>query len=148
MNDTANRTQCEQAATRLVTQAAWPAGVIIATGVLLPLWLSTQNLTFPAGLLLSMAAAAGFAALGLSGLLLFDAVLFRLMASYDDEAAGGKAVDEILQRMRLKPMPAEVRTLASRLAGTGRLLMAQRVAFAIFTAATLACIATIGSKAA
>ncbi|WP_313532431.1 hypothetical protein [Shinella sp.] len=63
--------------------------------------------------------------------LLFDAVLFRLAASHDDETAGLTAIDDVLARMGLRsasPVPAP---LADRLAGCGRLLRLQRIALSI-----------------
>lgn len=63
--------------------------------------------------------------------LLFDAALFRLAASHDDETAGLAAIDDVLARMGLRsanPIPAP---LADRLAGCGRLLRLQRIALSI-----------------
>lgn len=63
--------------------------------------------------------------------LLFDAALFRLAASHDDETAGLTAIDDMLARMGLRsasPVPAP---LADRLAGCGRLLRLQRIALSI-----------------
>ncbi|RFZ87675.1 hypothetical protein D0Y60_13005 [Shinella sp. WSJ-2] len=63
--------------------------------------------------------------------LLFDAALFRLAASHDDETAGLVAIDDVLVRMGLRsasPVPAP---LADRLAGCDRLLRLQRIALAI-----------------
>lgn len=63
--------------------------------------------------------------------LLFDAVLFRLALSHDDEATGLAAIDEVLVRMGLRsasPVPAP---LADRLAGCRRLVRLQRVSLAI-----------------
>ncbi|TJW67800.1 MAG: hypothetical protein E5V29_16180, partial [Mesorhizobium sp.] len=82
-------------------------------------------------------AAAALATLAFTALLLFDALLFRLMASHDSEVSGGGAVDDLLARMRLKPMPAATRSLDQRISGTRRLLMKQRMAFAVFAAASL-----------
>nr|WP_298094057.1 hypothetical protein [uncultured Shinella sp.] len=63
--------------------------------------------------------------------LLFDAALFRLAASCDEETAGLSAIDDVLARMGLRsanPVPA---SLADRLAGCGRLLRLQRIALSI-----------------
>ena len=76
--------------------------------------------------------------LALSALLAFDALLFRLMASHDDETSGGTAVDDMLARMRLKPTPSATRSLGDRMAGTSRLLFKQRAALALYAAALLA----------
>ncbi len=79
-------------------------------------------------------AASGAAALALSAYLLFDAMLFRLMASYENETAGGVAVDRFLSRAGLRAYPQTSRTLAERMAGTARLLMFQRAALLVFAA--------------
>jgi hypothetical protein len=71
-------------------------------------------------------------------LIRFDAALFHLMASYDDEATGGAAVDDVLARMRLKPKPDRVRGLAERMAGARRLVFRQRLAMAVFALAVAA----------
>ncbi|RUW64838.1 hypothetical protein, partial [Mesorhizobium sp. M1E.F.Ca.ET.063.01.1.1] len=84
-----------------------------------------------------VAAAAALATLAFIALILFDALLFRLMASHDSEVSGGGAVDDLLARMRLKPTPAQTRSLDQRIAGTRRLLTKQRIAFAVFAAASL-----------
>jgi hypothetical protein len=63
--------------------------------------------------------------------LLFDAALFRLAASHDDEATGLAAIDDVLVRMGLRspsPIPAP---LSDRLAGCRRLVRLQRVSLAI-----------------
>ncbi|TIS53834.1 MAG: hypothetical protein E5W93_15145, partial [Mesorhizobium sp.] len=88
-------------------------------------------------LALLIAAASAVVVLGLSALLLFDALLFRLMASHDDEVSGGAAVDDMLARMRLKSAPPTPRPLDDRIAGTRRLLARQHIAFAIFVVAFL-----------
>ena len=68
---------------------------------------------------------------------MFDALLFRLMASHASEVAGGAAVDDALARMRLKPTAAGGRSLDQRISGTRRLLAKQRIAFGLFAAASL-----------
>lgn len=78
----------------------------------------------------------GLAVFAFSAILVFDALLFRLMASYEDEWKGGTAVDDILARMRLKPTPPETRSLAERAAGTRRLVLRQRIALAVFILAS------------
>lgn len=63
--------------------------------------------------------------------LLFDAALFRLAASHDDEATGLSAIDDVLARMGLRspsPVPAP---LTDRLAGCRRLVRLQRLSLAI-----------------
>ncbi|WPE24032.1 hypothetical protein [Shinella zoogloeoides] len=63
--------------------------------------------------------------------LLFDAALFRLGASYGEEATGLAAVDDVLARMGLRARDGVVRTMPERLAGCRRLLWLQRVSLAI-----------------
>ncbi len=121
---------------RLVVQAAWPALLVLA--VLLAAPFAALAGVDPNGPLLGPAAAlaalGALATLGLSLLLAFDALLFRLIASHESEVAGGTAVDDILARMRLKPVPEGRRSLAARIAGTRRLLARQRAAFGLFAA--------------
>lgn len=148
MNQPAYNDRCEQAAANLVRQAAWPSISVMLVIAALPLWLPSLPSTSPASILMSLAAAAGFATLALSALLIFDALLFRLMAGAEDELAGGKTVDDLLEKMRLKTPPASTRSLDDRLAGTRRLLQSQRLAFAIFASGTLATLILIGSNAA
>ena len=79
--------------------------------------------------------AAGLAAcicILLSALLLFDARLFRMMATYADEQAGGAAVDAYLAARSLKPKPATVRPLAQRIAGAQGWAKRQRQFFILF----------------
>ncbi|MER9584821.1 hypothetical protein [Mesorhizobium sp. M0276] len=124
----------------LMQQAAWPAAVVVAANILAPLAASARGAfeTLPAALALSITASSAVAVLALSALLAFDALLFRLMASHEDEVSGGAAVDDMLARMRLKPFPSTTRTLDDRMAGTGRLLFKQRAALALFAVALLA----------
>ncbi|WP_365946175.1 hypothetical protein, partial [Mesorhizobium sp.] len=126
-------------AAMLVKQAAWPAAIVIAGDSIAPLVASARGaLTAPLAVLaLLVAAASAVVVLGLSALLVFDVLLFRLMATHGDEISGGAAVDDMLARMRLKPAPAMPRPLDQRIAGTRRLLARQRIAFAVFVVAFL-----------
>ena len=126
-------------AAMLVTQAAWPAAIVIAGDCIAPLVASARGALHSPFAMLGLlgAAASAVVVLGLSALLFFDALLFRLMASHDDELSGGAAVDDMLARMRLKPAPAATRPLDDRIAGTRRLLVRQRIAFAVFVVAFL-----------
>ncbi|TGQ34684.1 MULTISPECIES: hypothetical protein [unclassified Mesorhizobium] len=127
-------------AAELVVQAAWPVLLIVAAMmaapfvgmVALPL---ASPLTAAAWL---VAAASAVATLAFSVLLLFDALLFRLMASHASETAGGAAVDDVLARMRLKTTAAVPRSLDQRMAGTRRLVIKQRIAFGLFAATSFA----------
>ena len=127
----ANRFAC-----RLMWQAAWPAAIVVAANILAPLAASPRGAfgSLRAAIPLSASAAIAVVVLALSALLAFDALLFRLMASHDEEASGGAAVDDILARMRLKPSPSTTRSLDDRMAGVSRLLFRQRVAFGLFLA--------------
>jgi hypothetical protein len=123
----------------LMVQAAWPPLLVSACVLAAPaigLVAGPQATALSAAAWL-VAAVGALATLAFSALLLFDALLFRLMASHDSEASGGAAVDELLARMRLKPKPPATRPLDQRISGTRRLLMRQRLAFALFTAASL-----------
>ncbi|PBB67784.1 hypothetical protein CK228_15175 [Mesorhizobium sp. WSM4312] len=124
----------------LMRQAAWPAALVLAANMLAPLAARARGAfeTLPAAVALSLAAVSAVAVLALSALLAFDALLFRLMASHDDEASAGAAVDDMLARMRLKPLPPSARSLDERMAGTRRLLTRQRIALGLFVAMLLA----------
>jgi hypothetical protein len=77
---------------------------------------------------------AGAAALALSLYLLFDAMLFRLMSSYENDESGGIAIDRFISRTGLRKLPETNRTLAERMEGTARLLLFQRAALLVFLA--------------
>ena len=137
MTDNACRERANRLARMLMQQAAWPAAVVAAANILTPLAASARGAfeTLPAAVALSVAAASAVAVLALSTLLAFDALLFRLMASHDDdEASSGAAVDDMLARMRLKPIPSATRQFDDRVAGTRRLLTRQRLALGLFVA--------------
>jgi hypothetical protein len=131
--------KAEAFANWLMVQAAWPILLVVAAIVAAPiigLVAAPQTTALSAAAWL-VAAASAMATLVLSALLLFDALLFRLMASHATEAAGGAVVDDVLARMRLKPTAAGGRSLEHRMAGTRRLLTRQRMALAVFAAACL-----------
>ncbi|TJV05927.1 MAG: hypothetical protein E5Y12_06920 [Mesorhizobium sp.] len=140
MTGSAYRESTDRLAGMLMRQAAWPAALVVAANVLTPLAASARGAfeTWPAAVALSLAAASAVAVLALSALLAFDALLFRLMASHDDETSGGAAVDDILAGMRLKRLPPFTRSLDERMAGTRRLLTRQRAALGLFVAMLLA----------
>jgi hypothetical protein len=75
-----------------------------------------------------------FAVLGLTVYLAFEAVLFRMIASYNDLASALKAIDAFLRRSGLRPDPREHRSFADRLSGTQRILNVQRAALFLFLA--------------
>lgn len=139
MRDEAYQQRAAAFAAMLIKQAAWPAAIVIAGDSVAPLVASARG-AFQAPiavLALLVAAASAVVVLGLSALLVFDALLFRLMATHTDEVSGGAAVDDILARMRLKPASSSPRPLDDRIAGTRRLLARQRIAFTIFVVAFL-----------
>jgi hypothetical protein len=131
MNGIPYANQAAVLARRSFIQALWPPALAVAILMMhvaaVPI---AEDSLFATAARLA-AVASGLAVLGLSAVLFFDALLFRLMASYEDEWKGGAAVDDILARMRLKPTPSNTRSLAERAAGTRRLVTLQRVAFAV-----------------
>ncbi|RFB91990.1 hypothetical protein B5K08_17065 [Rhizobium leguminosarum bv. trifolii] len=63
--------------------------------------------------------------------LLFDALLFRLASSYETEAAGLAAVDDLLSRMQLRTPDKAPHGLERRIAGSRRIVWQQRFALAV-----------------
>jgi hypothetical protein len=63
--------------------------------------------------------------------LFFDAALFRLALTHDNEQAGLTAIDRTLDAMGFRKMPTQPAQLAQRLAGTARLLRRQYIVLAI-----------------
>jgi hypothetical protein len=125
----------------LARRALWPAVIVAAVLAAAPLAAFAGGVapnSWPAAATAIVATASGLAVLALSALIRFDAALFHLMASYDEETAGGAAVDDALARMRLKPKPDRVRSLAERMAGARRLVSRQRLALAVFAIAVAA----------
>lgn len=132
---------CAGFADWLARQALWPAVIVAAVLAAAPLAALAGAVapnSGPAAAIAIVATASGLAVLALSALIRFDATLFHLMASYDDETAAGEAVDDALARMRLKPKPDRVRSLAERMAGARRLVFRQRVALGLFALAVAA----------
>ncbi|TIL89884.1 MAG: hypothetical protein E5Y73_19885 [Mesorhizobium sp.] len=135
----AHRDKAEAFAAGLMTQAVWPLFFVLAALAAAPVIAvaaQPQATTLEAAAWL-VAAASGVVTLAVSALLVFDALLFWLMASHISEAAGGASVDDVLARMRVKPAAAGIRSLDRRIAGTQRLLMKQRIALGLFVAASL-----------
>jgi hypothetical protein len=128
---------CDRVANRCLRQARW-----LSLPVAIALFLGSFR--FESFLVTPVVFVAGYAVFASSALLVFDAFLFRLMASYPDDAAGGAAVDEILARMGLKPRPTKTRPLEDRIRGTNRILMIQLAAFIIFVPAWLAAAGRMG----
>jgi hypothetical protein len=147
MNATGYRDRAERFAARLVVQSAWP--VVLIAAVAVAALLRTAPLAAPAPsplvrIATLVAVASGIVALALSMLVLFDALLFRLIAGHESEAMGTAAVDDLLMRLRLKSVPAINRPLAERIAGARRLLLRQRLALAVFIASALVARGVIG----
>ncbi|RWK30626.1 hypothetical protein [Mesorhizobium sp.] len=135
----AHRDKADAFAAGLMTQAVWPLFLVLAALAAAPVIAvaaQPQAITLAAAAWL-VAAASGVVTLAVSALLVFDALLFWLMASHISEAAGGAAVDDVLARMRVKPAAAGIRSLDRRITGTQRLLMKQRIALGLFVAASL-----------
>jgi hypothetical protein len=120
-----------------VMQAIWPPAVFVALYVLLPLRLQSATASLLQTLLLGVAILAATVTLAYSVVLVFDALLFRIIARYEDDWKGGAAVDDILAHMHLKKPPDITRPLADRAAGTFRLAARQRVAFAVTAVAVV-----------
>ena len=118
-------------------QAVWPLVILAALAIAAAILGATLYAGLLRVLALIVVIAAGLALLVCSAILAFDALLFRVIASYEDERKGGAAVDDILARMHLKPSPETTRSLTERAAGTRRLATRQRIALAAASAATL-----------
>ena len=129
--------RCERMATRCLRQAVW-----LSAPVAVALFLGSFR--FESLLLTPIVFVAGYTVFALSALLVFDAWLFRLMASYPDGATAGAAVDDMLARMRLKPPPPVIRQLDDRIRGSNRILMIQFIAFLIFAPTWLAAAGRMG----
>jgi len=132
---------CDGFAGWLARQALWPAVVVATMLAAAPLAAFAGGVTpnsWPAAAIAVVATVSGLAVLALSALIRFDAALFHMMASYDEESIAGAAVDDALARMRLKPKPERVRSLSERMAGARRLVFRQRLALAVFALAVLA----------
>lgn len=134
MSESAYPDQADALARWSLMQALWPLALLAAGCVAHLLFAPAADSTLATTTQL-VAVASGLAVFAFSAILLFDALLFRLMASYEDEWKGGAAVDDILARMRLKPAPSTNRSLTERAAGTRRMVTRQRVAFAVLVLA-------------
>lgn len=82
-----------------------------------------------------------FAVLALTIYLVFDALLFRMVSSYNDLGSALKAIDAFLRRSGLRPESRENHSFEDRLAGTQRLLNFQRAALFLFLALFAALVA-------
>lgn len=136
MTGPTHQAQAASAAGRLIVAAAWPlaalAVVALALSLSPPATFGTAATLAGIGLVI-----AGTATILLSALVLFDALLFRLIASHEDTEDGLAAVDDILARMRLKPRPERLRGLSERIAGTRRLVLRQQAAALLALATAL-----------
>lgn len=132
------RSLCERTARRLLWAAIVP---ITSVAIVLPAMSTASPLAMVFTLL---AIIAGYATVALSILIIFDALLFRLMATHPDDASAGAAVDDLLARMRLKPRPTVTRPLEARMRGSDRIMTVQRIAFLVFAGAWLAAAWQIG----
>lgn len=134
---TVNGADADPFARRLLVQAGCGVAAIVVAALL--------AITVGAGLpgygrilVLAVFVLFGGVAVLLSVILVFDALLFRLIASHESEAGGCAAVDDLLARMQLKPRPGRLRHLAERVAGTRRLMRYHLMALAVCIAACLA----------
>lgn len=136
---TSHRVGAEMSARRALLQAAWPAAAsfALAAAAIARLIVGVPPTAPLVAMVFATVVIAGLLVLALSATLAFDALLFRVVASYEDEMKGGAAVDDILARMRLKPAPAETRSLADRVVGTERLIRRQRAALAALLVGSL-----------
>src|SRR5688572_16121247 len=91
---------------RTIVPAALAALAVLAIAVSQPA--DSIDPAWQAALQIS-AVALALATIGFCMLIGFDALLFRLIASYEDVMDGCVAVDDLLARMRLKPPPAMTR---------------------------------------
>ncbi|MEP7452260.1 hypothetical protein [Phyllobacterium sp. SB3] len=80
----------------------------------------------------ALAVASGLIVLFFAVYMLFDAALFRLIASHASEEEGCHAVDTLLARLHLRKLPQATPLLDARMAGTNRLLLKLHLAFAAF----------------
>lgn len=126
--------RCLAIAVSLAAQSRWVSAIIGATILGLGfVFLNTPDFASSGVAWLFLAdCVMGAIGIALSMLLRFDAALFRQMATYDDERAGGAAVDALLARRRLKPLPPVVRPLDDRMAGAGRWARRQRFIMVLF----------------
>jgi hypothetical protein len=135
---TATENEAQRFARHLAIQSRWPLALAATFLVVQPLVLTRPPASVPAVAFIVLAIVFALATIALSMLILFDALLFRMIASHGADEAGCAAVDDILSRMRLKPVPSRNRPLAERIAGTKRLLVRQRAACFLFLAAAAA----------
>lgn len=127
--------QCSEIAVALKRQSlsmAVSVALSLAAAIGVLILASAASYPWFTTLLMIIATLAALITLALSALLRFDATLFTMMASYDDETAACAAVDDFLARAKLKPLPATTRPAAERIAGARRLMARQRIAATVF----------------
>lgn len=124
----------------LLVQAIWPVAAVAAAILFTALSSVAPPGSFGYGsvIIAAVFGISGLVTILLSANLIFDAFLFRLIASHENEAAGCAAVDDLLARMRLKQRPERPRGLQERITGTRRLMRRQRTALGACVAACLA----------
>lgn len=138
MTVVADEREATRFARHLFIQAGWTLALVSAALAALPLAFGAGPYSPAIAAILALATLLGLATLALSTLILFDALLFRLIASHDRDEAGCAAVDAFLARTRLKPAAPRNRPLTERISGTRRLLVRQRVACFFFLATVAA----------
>lgn len=133
--------EAERMAALCLRRAALPASLATLALLAIATWHPPGHLHLLRQAALGiLAATLALVTLGYSVLIGFDALLFRLIAGYEEVPDGCVAVDDLLARMRLKQRPATIRPLAARIAGTRRLMQHQQIALGaclVVTAAAL-----------
>ncbi len=107
--------------------SAGVANVFCVTAVIVVVIILPGSHPFLNALLAVANVVCAVATLAISVVLLLDAALFTLMASYPDELSGGGAVDDFLARATLKPLTDTTRPLSQRISGTKRWMRRQRI---------------------
>ncbi|MCC6204873.1 MAG: hypothetical protein IT533_07750 [Hyphomicrobiales bacterium] len=120
---------CHRIASRAKRHAisAGVASVLCVTAVIVVVIILPGSHPFLSALLAVASVVCAVATLAISALLLLDAALFTLMATYPDELSGVRAVDDLLARAKLKPLAETTRPLSQRIAGTRRWMRRQSV---------------------
>jgi hypothetical protein len=132
--------EAERMAALCLRRAALPASLATLALLAIAAWHPPVDLHLLHAAFGILATTLALVTLGYSVLIGFDALLFRLIAGYEEVPDGCVAVDDLLARMRLKQRPATIRPLAARIAGTRRLMQHQQIALGaclVVTAAAL-----------
>ncbi|ASV84625.1 hypothetical protein CES85_5420 [Ochrobactrum quorumnocens] len=112
-------------ASRLRRNAVFGIGVAVVILSSAPFLRSIHDLAF--WLIWPLLLVSVLIVLGIAAHLLFDAALFRLLATSKDEKQGLTELDTILERMGLRAKTETLRPLNDRIAGSKRILGRLRV---------------------